>query len=55
MTYYKDKYGYGPDTFANAAWISNNSITLPVGPHLDQADMNYIGDVLIETAEELSK
>jgi dTDP-4-amino-4,6-dideoxygalactose transaminase len=43
MTYYAEKYGYRRDSFPNAAWISAASIALPVGPHLDEDDMRYIG------------
>jgi len=42
MTYYQKKYGYGEDSFRNAARISHTSIALPVGPHLDPTDMEYI-------------
>jgi dTDP-4-amino-4,6-dideoxygalactose transaminase len=52
MTYYRTKYGLGKDAFANAAWISDSCITLPVGPHLNGDDMAYIADVLLATAEE---
>lgn len=48
MTYYMQKYGYAKDTFPTAAWISASSIALPVGPHLDEEDMRYIGKVLKE-------
>lgn len=46
FTYYREKYGYTDDTYPVAAWISNNSIALPVGPHLDTDDMNYIVESL---------
>jgi perosamine synthetase len=46
FTYYKEKYGYSEDTYPVAAWVSNNSIALPVGPHLDTDDMNYIVESL---------
>lgn len=42
MTYYRDKYGYSSASFPNAARISNRSIALPVGPHLDLNDMQYV-------------
>jgi len=42
MTYYKNKYGYKKNSYPIAEWISNSSIALPVGPHLNQKDMNYI-------------
>ncbi len=43
LTYYAEKYGYSKNTFPNAAWISAASIALPVGPHLQEDDMAYIG------------
>jgi len=48
MTYYAKKYGYSKESFPNAAWISGASIALPVGPHLQEEDMIYIGDKLKE-------
>jgi len=48
FTYYRDKYGYGPDNYPIAAEISNSSIALPVGPHLNSEDMNYIVNTLKE-------
>jgi dTDP-4-amino-4,6-dideoxygalactose transaminase len=46
MTYYARKYGYGTSSFPNAAWISAASIALPVGPHLQEEDMVYIGEMM---------
>jgi perosamine synthetase len=40
--YYADKYGYSDKTFPEASRISYRSIALPVGPHLNKDDMNYI-------------
>ena len=48
FTYYREKYGYGPDSYPVAALISNSSIALPVGPHLNSEDMNYIVNTLKE-------
>ena len=42
FTYYKNKYGYDDNSFPLASWISRSSIALPVGPHLDLEDMEYI-------------
>lgn len=42
MTYYREKYGYEEKSFPAAARISYQSIALPVGPHLDEADMATI-------------
>lgn len=42
FSYYKDKYGYQDHVYPIATWISQSSIALPVGPHLDAEDMTYI-------------
>lgn len=42
MTYYRKKYGFGDGDFPVASWISNGSISLPVGPHLGPADMERV-------------
>jgi dTDP-4-amino-4,6-dideoxygalactose transaminase len=41
MSYYREKYDILPDAFPNASRISNNSIALTVGPHVDEDDMHY--------------
>lgn len=48
MKYYKDKYGYNSSKYINAANISDNSIALPVGPHLEEDDMKTIANNLID-------
>ena len=55
MTYYRDKYGYDPESFPNAARISYNSIALPVGPHLEDADVDYIAEGVIEAIEDVAR
>ena len=42
MTYYRKKYGHRPGEFPVAEAISQRSIALPVGPHLDGDDMDAI-------------
>lgn len=46
MKYYKDKYDTAPEEYKNAAVISDASIALPVGPHLDTTDMDIIAQTL---------
>jgi dTDP-4-amino-4,6-dideoxygalactose transaminase len=53
MSYYRNRYGYDEKSFPSAAWISYNSIALPVGPHLEESDMSYIAETLIEAIEGL--
>ncbi len=42
MMYYKVKYGYSDTSFPVASRISQNSIALPVGPHVDSEDIDYM-------------
>jgi perosamine synthetase len=46
MGYYREKYGYGSGEYPVAARISNHSIALPVGPHLEPADMDRIAETV---------
>jgi perosamine synthetase len=54
MTYYKLKYGYEEKYFVNAATISDSIIALPVGPHLDLSDMDYIIKSIKEVWREMN-
>lgn len=54
MTYYQSKYGYEEKNFINAASISDGIIALPVGPHLDLSDMNYIIKSIKEVWKEMN-
>jgi dTDP-4-amino-4,6-dideoxygalactose transaminase len=53
MTYYRQKYGWTDGSFPNAAWISDCSIALSVGPHLTPDDMIYTADALAHVLKEL--
>ena len=55
MTYYRKKYGYNPHVFPHAERISDQSIALPVGPHLNREDMEYIAENVSDTLKELRK
>jgi perosamine synthetase len=46
MSYYRHKYDTWPGAFPNASRISNQSIALTVGPHVDEDDMHYTVSVL---------
>ncbi len=54
LTYYREKYGFEPGRFPNASWISDASIALPVGPHLNEDDMAYIADTVRSAISELT-
>ena len=45
---YRERYGHADTDFPVARWISDNAISLPVGPHLDEKDMTVIADSLKE-------
>ena len=53
MKYYKNKYGYNPEKYRNAEKFSDNSIALPVGPHLNSLDMKIIGKELNQILKNL--
>lgn len=53
MKYYREKYGYAEDSFPVAAKISYQSIALPVGPHLDEEDMEHIIEKLKNVIKEV--
>ncbi len=46
MSYYRQKYGYTPASFVAATRISDCSLALPVGPHVEQADIAYIAETV---------
>lgn len=53
MKYYLDKYNTSPEDYSCAAVISDYSIALPVGPHLDLEDMKIIATYLKEILQEI--
>jgi len=53
MTYYRNKYGYDQTRYPEAARISDQSIALPVAPHVGRDDIQYMAKVVAETVEEL--
>lgn len=46
LAYYRDKYGLKAEDFPNACRISRQSIALPVGPHLNENDMDRITEAM---------
>ncbi len=53
LLYYKNKYGFSDGSYPEAERISNNSIALPVGPHLCEEDMLYIVQIIKEVIQEV--
>ena len=42
FSYYREKYGHKPGTFPVAEWLADQTISLPVGPHVTPEDAAYI-------------
>jgi dTDP-4-amino-4,6-dideoxygalactose transaminase len=54
LAYYRNKYGWTEGSFPGARRISDDSIALPVGPHLDVDDMEYIAGAVNDISRELA-
>lgn len=54
LTYYRDKYGLDHNSCPVATHLSDSSVALPVGPHLDPDDMDYIVASLKQAIVEVS-
>jgi dTDP-4-amino-4,6-dideoxygalactose transaminase len=52
LTYYRNKYARDLGLYPNAARISDQSIALPVGPHLTPDDMLHIGRCFQQACNE---
>lgn len=50
--YYRDRFGYGPDDFPNATWISERTVSIPLSPKLTDAD---VADVIEAVRNCLSR
>jgi perosamine synthetase len=46
MTYYRERYGYREGEFPVAEWLAEQTISLPVGPHLADGDVAYMVDAM---------
>lgn len=52
MTYYREKYGARRGQFPVAEWLSTQSISLPVGPHLREGDAERIGRAVADAVHK---
>jgi perosamine synthetase len=55
MTYYARKTAWKDGVFPNAERLADNSIALPVGPHLDLDDMTYVADALKDVLKDVQR
>ena len=51
--YYAEKYGYTPGAYPGAEAVADESVSLPVGPHLDENQIMVIVENLQQAADEL--
>jgi perosamine synthetase len=51
FSYYRQKYGFEEKMFANASWLARGTISLPVGPHLDEADVLRVAKSVREAVD----
>ena len=49
--YYRERFGFKPQDFPNATWISERTVSLPLSPHLSDADVE---DVILAVRSILS-
>lgn len=54
MTYYRKKYGIEPAKFSNASHLSDHSVTLPLGMHLENVDVDLVVATLSEILNSLN-
>ncbi len=52
--FYKKKYKTKVNEFKNASLFSNSSISLPLGPHINKSEINFICQQLHNIVEKLS-
>ncbi len=55
LKYYKKKYGFNDMNFKNSKIISENSICLPIGPHLSIKDLKEIIKILTKVFKNYEK
>jgi dTDP-4-amino-4,6-dideoxygalactose transaminase len=54
MKYYQSKYMIAPSEYVNASVFSDNSIALPVGPHLKISDMKIIANEINKIIKDIN-
>ncbi len=54
MRFYQEKYGYDAARFPQAAVVSDQSIALPVGPHIGSDEIAYMAEAVRRIVREVS-
>lgn len=53
--YYRTKYGYRPGQFPVAEWLGEQTISLPVAPHVSESDARYIADCVCDAIKTVKR
>jgi dTDP-4-amino-4,6-dideoxygalactose transaminase len=40
--YYRERFGYTPESFPNATWLSERTVSIPLSPNLSNADVEDV-------------
>jgi dTDP-4-amino-4,6-dideoxygalactose transaminase len=54
MTYYKNKYGYTPGRYQGAEQLSDCSVALPLGMHLNDGHIDFVAATLKDVLEAMT-
>jgi dTDP-4-amino-4,6-dideoxygalactose transaminase len=52
--YYRERFGYAPDDFPNARYLSERTVSLPLSPHLTDEDVAHVIDSVRAVLEAAS-
>lgn len=55
FTYYRERYGYRPGQFPVAEWLGNQTISLPVGPHLGDDGARQVALAVVAAVEDATE
>ncbi|WP_425403997.1 DegT/DnrJ/EryC1/StrS family aminotransferase [Hwanghaeella sp.] len=53
--YYRTKYGYRPGQFPVAEWLGEQTVSLPVAPHVSESDARYIVDCVRDAIQTVKR
>jgi dTDP-4-amino-4,6-dideoxygalactose transaminase len=49
--YYRERFGFSPEDFPAATWISERTVSIPLSPKLSHAEIEYIVETVRNTFE----
>lgn len=54
-SYYRERFGWRPEDFPHATWVSERTVSLPLSPHLSDAEVDRIVEAVRETVTNPSR